>query len=505
MTTRVPLATGIQARDAASIGVKDACIVNGYIDSRPDGRWVLTRPALTTQQEYTGGTFGGVGCGYIYVGTASPQKNHFWCVGGTFYRRPTSLYGTGGWISMTGSVTQTAQPFSFSEISPSYLSVFTHNDSYGYSLEVVPGAIVQVTDVNFPPNQTPALSLVHGTVYLDETIYVMTTTGVIYGSNLNDPTTWDPLNTISMSSDADGGIAIAKHLNYLVAFGRKSIEFFYDAGNPSGSSPLSVDQTLKMEIGCSFPLTISQVGAAQTLIWVGKGREGGQAVYMLEGTAPIKISNSVIERALDSFPTYGNDTNIYGLFGFSFVWNGKIFYVVGPVNSSTYGNMYLAYDITEKEWYVWSFASGTGQPSICCEEFTLSDYTTAPAIFSALGSSPCFAFYLDDSSINELGYEVISFSQTDNIDGGTKKYKFLSSLEIVGDELPTGTTFASPTIQYSDDDFQTWSTARNSDLTVDRSILFQFGRFSKRAFRVGFNGGRFRLKELELNITPGTV
>src|SRR5690606_29803769 len=67
-------------------------------------------------------------------------------------------------------------------------------------------------------------------VFFDSYIFVaQEDTSAIYNSDVDDITAWDPTNFLNAEQYADNLIALGKQVNYIVGFGRNSIEFFYDA------------------------------------------------------------------------------------------------------------------------------------------------------------------------------------------------------------------------------------------------------------------------------------
>lgn len=90
--------------------------------------------------------------------------------------------------------------------------------------------MTKVTDVNYPARTVP------GVVNLNSTVYVMDAAGVIYGSNLQDPTVWGSLNFLTAEYEADAGVRIAKLQNYVVALKANTTQFFYDSGAFPGTS-----------------------------------------------------------------------------------------------------------------------------------------------------------------------------------------------------------------------------------------------------------------------------
>ena len=151
------------------------------------------------------------------------------------------------------------------------------------------GILTEVTDVDYPSETVP------GIVYLDGTYYVMTPAGRICGSDINDPTSWDALNFIQCQAEPDSGMAIARLANYVVGFSQYSTEFFYNAGNPTGS-PLLPMTSAQVNLGCANGMSV--VNGENTLFFIGQTRNFGRGVYTFSGTSPQKISTPFIDRIL---------------------------------------------------------------------------------------------------------------------------------------------------------------------------------------------------------------
>ena len=318
-------------------------------------------------------------------------------------------------------------------------------------------------------NAFPTGPLAPGAVFLDSTIYVATKAGRVYGSNLNDPTTWGALNYVSAESEPDNLVGIGKHLNYILGFGEWSIDFFYDAGNAVGS-PLSVAQSYKSEIGCANGDSIVQF--EQTIAWIGRSKTVGTAVYIMDGVSPVKVSNPYIERIL------GNST-LADVKAYAFKFNGHMFYVMTLHDL----NMTMVYDINEKQWYQWSLwclgSTDLGQdPTVYSENyFRPSYYTGYNGVYYMLDDDNAKLYTLSDTQYSDSGAPIFCRSVTDILDSGTTKRKFYQRVEIVGDKVS-----ATMKIRHTDDDYQTWSNYRTVDLSKPRAQLYQSGAARRRAW-----------------------
>jgi hypothetical protein len=144
---------------------------------------------------------------------------------------------------------------------------------------------------------------VPGLVLLDGTYYVMTPDGTIYGSDIEAPLSWNALNYINAEVEADGGVAISKYLNYLVAFGTWTTEVFYDNANEAPGSPLRRSDNVYLPVGCADARSVAQ--GTVTVVWMSQAKEGpagasaGRQITMLEAFSHKVLSTPAIERILN--------------------------------------------------------------------------------------------------------------------------------------------------------------------------------------------------------------
>ncbi|MDE2097572.1 MAG: hypothetical protein KGL39_10025 [Patescibacteria group bacterium] len=390
-TVRVPLATEFLNRDATL--TKDSRLVNAYIEKYYDGRSaVVKRPGLLSYQE------NGIGMGQGIISHAGKLVtvvgNKVYASGLTggsrtiatsnevvyfevlsiplapFPNRPpnsTLPPVTGDPLSSPANSGNTSVRAALDGLPASSISedfLFIKGASCAYYWNGYDNELTQITDNNYP------LVTVPGVVQLDGYIFVMDSNGVIYNSNLQDQRIWNSLDFIQAEVEPDGGVAIAKHLNYIVAFGKWSTEFFYDAGNALGSPLARVDNAF-FPIGCANGNSV--VAMDTSVIWVSQTKEDnakagrGREVTMLNGMTPKKISTPFVDRILS------NDSmrNIRAL---TLKSQGHDFYILTLVDSL----ITVVYDMTIGVWYQW-----TGFPKMdfflteSCTIGNINNYTRA--------------------------------------------------------------------------------------------------------------------------------
>ena len=407
---------------------------------------------------------------------------------------------------------------------------------------------IQIVDPNYPP------ATVKGIVYLDGTYYVMTPGGAIQGSAINNPFSWSSLNVIQCQAEPDAGIALFRQLNLICAFGDYSVEFFYDAGNPVGSPLLPYSSSL-LEMGCASANSIAQ--AANTLYFMGKGKQKGRSIFSLVGTAPKLISTPFVDRIL-------NADSLSDVKSYYIKISGHSFYILTLVNSK----ITLVCDITTNTWSKWTQQSlrtriapealtwldGIATLTLTGHSASPGDYITIasalpsgwngnyiinvidantmtfelannPGVYVSSGlvsyytetyfnmasyskagnldlvqdSTTGTVYALDIGTYQDNSLPIKYFIRTTKVDGGSNKEKYFSKFELIGDKNP-GTAY----VRYSNDDYQTWSNFRSMNLNSQRTQLYRTGRGRRRAYEIiNYDNGPVRLEAMEITITEG--
>ncbi len=154
-------------------------------------------------------------------------------------------------------------------------------------------AATRVTDADMPGNN--GVSMVRGAVNLDGYLFVGDIFGQIHNCALDDITTWAATDYLTAEREADIGVYIGKLRDHVVFFGTRSIEFFYNASNASGS-PLNVRKDIFYDVGCYHPNGIHEDGDITYFVGKPKGERIG--IYMLKDFQLSKVSNDFIDEVL---------------------------------------------------------------------------------------------------------------------------------------------------------------------------------------------------------------
>lgn len=454
---RLPLVSPPQNRDTTT--TKDARLVNCFAEAIPESKgdfWVYKRAGMLKNA-----SFSKTGNGY---GTYNWKGDVYAIFGNTVYKNGAALAGT---VDTTNGV------YRFdSTLGASPLLVFG-NGVKAYTCDGT--TVTVISDVDFPA------SFVKGWAYLDATLYVMDSSAKIYGSDLNAPTSWNPLNVITAQIEPDGGVALAKQLVYVIAMKQWSTEVFYDAANSVGS-PLSPVQGAKLAYGCLSADSVQSID--DILLWVTNNRSAAPQVARMDALTLKIISTKPVDRLLD-------ELDFTTVFSWQFKDEGHRFYCL----TSKAGNLTLAYDLDEGIWSQWTDSNGNYFPIVS------STYNATLQHFWQHESNGNM-YLADREYTNDDGTKIVVDIYTPNFDGALRRKKLLNSMEIIADQTP-GSILK---VRKSDDDYQTWSNFREIDLSKKRPRITKCGSFYRRAhnFRHESNTS-MRLMAVDLQMDTGTL
>ncbi len=390
---------------------------NYYKDmwSSPDG---VTWTEVTTDT-----TIAGAGGASAPTGVQTPQT--WMAANGTVYVFGQLL--STGWSSTIYKATPSVTTSTIAQLSAggtldwsktldgTQLAIKNTASAWNYTL--AGQTLAQVTNANYPA------STVRGLVYLDGTFYVMDSKGQIWGSGVNDFTTWTALNVITAQGEPDTGVCLTKYVQYVVAFGQWTTEFFYDAGNAVGS-PLSSMPTAMQLVGCASADSVVQ--AESFVFWIAQSKAHGQAfnpqrfVAQLNGLNYIPMSNPNIDRIL-------NADTLVGAWGVYCKFLGHPCYVIVlPVSKIA-----LAYDIKNGYWYYFTTGTTQSAQSISAGNMTYTTQTDGTALVSVTLTAHGFA---DGDPITIAGATQTAYNGTFNI-----IYGDANTFTYVGATLPAAT------------------------------------------------------------------
>jgi hypothetical protein len=398
--------------------------------------------------------------------------------GGTGYTSTTGTFTVTGSISGSGA----AGTYISDGSTITSVTLTSSGSNYAGTLAVVlsgAGSAAVVTPYlnSFPTNPVPGL------VYLDGYVFAMDSKGQIFQSDNENPNIWGPLNYTSAVSEADKGKALARHLNYVIAFKEWTADFFYDAGNAAGSV-LSINQSAHMEIGCADGNSIQN--PEQTLIWMGTVVEGGRGIYVMEGLSPQRVSTKAVENFLNASDLSGTYSWLYKIAGHT---------LYGLVLTDQ--NVTLVYDMGEKEWHYWTTSKdyiGGGENYFECSFVVQFPFNSGN--FYVLDAVNGLVFTLSPNNYVDPFGPIRMRIVTDRMDFDTYSFKTGYGLTMFGDNINDVMQ-----VRHTEDDYTNWSQYRQIQLNLQKPCLYQLGRFRRRAYEYLYTGNNpFRLEKVEFNI-----
>lgn len=434
---KLPCPQVISSRDGTL--TKDSKMVNCFMEPTPEGGSVVKRPGTVL---------------VLSLPTVGTPQGQFLLGGKPFCINGDVVWDTYASVSypITGVTTKNQQ---YSVLSDAPLGTSLIKSASGLwiiSNSTGTPVITKVTDANFP------VLTVSGISYLDGTYYIMDNTGTVYGSALQDATTWPALNFISADATLGVGAGIVRHLNYIVAFYTHGTQFYYDAGLTPGL-PLAPVGNAAWTTGAASGASIKE--ASDVTFFISRTRQYGKTVSRFEGLGLKKISTPFIERIL-------NRSTLDGMASFNIKIAGHTFYGF----TLTDLNITLIYDVVFEDWHLWSSTvNGVEQ------EFVGVNYVASETqdLFQDTSTGNVIAM-TPDSYVDTTG-AINVLLRTSNFTAGTSKRKRFASLFIAGDNVLTTLN-----VRYSDDDYITFSPYRSIAMITQRKMLQRCGMARMRAW-----------------------
>lgn len=340
--------------------------------------------------------------------------------------------------------------------------------------------VVTCADVDLPTHQ-PYPVFLDGYIFLVET-----STGKIFNSANNDPLSWSTTAYVVAEQEADITTRIAKVNNYLIAFGNDSIEYYWDAANAAPDSPMQRnDAPIKYN---GYVAGLAQHG--NTLYYIGKDALGQPDVYKLTDFKIENIGTPSISRYLNQAGAALSSWtgNIVGI-------QGHTFYVVSAGSSKTWA-------IDLDTGLVTRFAYQGGSTFDLLYTSVVKSTSNIRTYF-CLSDTTSTIYKFDESLYQDNGTNYSCIIITENNDFQTLNRKFMGRIGISADRPSSNSNI---TIQWTDDDYQTWSSARTTNLNTDTPFLRQLGQFRNRAFKFTYTDNYpFRIQDIEVDINKGNA
>lgn len=420
--------------------------------------WLRTRPGLTSVYTTTNSTPRGCYYWNSHVMSVAGSSIYY---DGTFLSTITTSTGNVGWAEFLDST--------------GVRKLVMLDGTKGYVFTAHNVAPTEITSGDFPTPHVPT------PIFLDGYLFVAKAdTQDVYNSNLNDPLLWTAGDYISAEMYPDTIQGLSRNNNYIFAVGKSSIEFLYDAANASGS-PLSRHDSAVQQFGTPAVGTI--VAMDKEVVMVGQINEGGRSVWALEGFKENEIATLPVRLALNA-----EGTNITSARAYAVKVGGQKQYVLCLTSRI------FVYTFETKLWTEWGF---TNTPYYACDSEIGYPYLQVNT-----GSNTIIA-KMDDAAVTDLGNTITCTIVTSRLDFETTDRKRMDQLVLMGD-APNGANDVPISVQWSNDDYQTWSTARTLNINPVDSDIRRLGMFRRRALKFTYTQPyALRLEGMEITINKG--
>lgn len=337
----------------------------------------------------------------------------------------------------------------------------------------------KITSANFPSPHVPT------PIFIDAYLFVAKADSEdIYNSNLDDPLTWTAGDFISAEMYPDKIVALSKNNNYIYAIGSSSTEYLYDVANATGS-PLGRHDSAVQQFGTAARDSVVQTEVE--VIMIGETNNGGHTVWTIDGFKATEIGIPAVKSAL-----LAEGSSLKDAQAFCIRVAGQKCYAICLTNRT------MVYSFDTKMWHEW----GTGSGAFLCTHAADGPNGSAYVLDKSNGK----IYTMDETIFTDAGTAINCVFTSAKLDFDTINRKFMYRLSIIGDVPDSTGTDIAVSVQWSDDDYKTWSSARTLYFNADLPKIDQLGQFRRRAFKLTYSLPHLlRLEGLEVDINKGSV
>ena len=457
---------------------KDARLVNMMVEVLPSPNkentraFVKSRPGMSSTYTVSAGLGRGlynwVFNDLSYIVAVSGDKV---TVNGTLRQTLTTSFGAVGFTEHVDS--------------SGIVRLFMCDGDKGYVWGNPTASPTVITDINFPSPHIPMPVFLDGYLFLAKE-----GTQDIYNSQLDLPLSWSEGGSggpmyISAEMYPDTVRALSKNNNYIYAIGRGSIEYLYDAAVSTGS-PLARENSAVQQFGTPAPRSVVQT--EKEVILIGETGNGGHTIWAIDGFKEREISIPSVRNILRE-----EDPNLGSAIGNCVRVSGQKLYIL-CLTSRT-----LVYSFDTQMWAEWR--SGFDGSVAFYGNYLVDGLNGSVYVLLSSGANICT---MNEDIYTDLGNQISCSITTPKYDYGTLNRKTMSRFMLIGENpFPEyGSNLFN--IQWSDDDYRTWSAIRQVTFNYNFPVVTQLGSFRRRAFRITYNSPTpIRLDGMEVDINKG--
>lgn len=349
-------------------------------------------------------------------------------------------------------------------------------DNYNITSTNVVAQIDENDSANYPTGNLGPI------YYLDGYLIQARANGQIWNSRLNSFTSWAASSFLSASFHGDALEAIHLQKDQMIAFGRNSIETFFNNGNPLGSPLLRIDQNV-LDFGIASRNSLAWSGSVAFFVGENAARgDGGRSVWRLQAGSIAEVSNATVNRFLAA-----EGLSISSCSAWVERVAGQLLYVL----NLRAANRSFAYNPENNSWPEWEAAGGGRFNGVAATSINGTVYVQ--------DESNGRIYILRPSTFRDSGSDFTVIIQTERLNYGVDDVKAQSKLTVIADN-----TLGNLNVSHSDDDFSTFSEPRSIDLSLSPKQLTRLGSFRERAYRFTYaDNSSFRAQAFRIEYRHG--
>lgn len=515
----VPFAVDLEIQAFSGSGIIDynAGLTNCIVNKKGNGAQVTQRPSIDVSEDSTGS-------GLSHLNDRA-RGIYYWENNAKLYIvHDNDMYATNqqtGSSVSSGLTAGTERVAIFETIGTPRLVILDAENNEGWVMSTGE-TVAAINDAQFPS------TLTHGGAILDTYLFVMDEDGLIYNSDVNDPTSWEASGFVNSERENDKGCYLGKHHDHLVAFGTRTIEFFFDNSN-TVASPLNRIPGLAYNVGCSSGLSVWENG--DIIYFIGSNPSGGLAVYKLSNFKLTMISNDSINSYItqgltqsglkivfSGYSPQGHDTLLMTVYTLTGASPGKIVPQL-TISYDDYSQLWGFYvtasnSLTTFPLMAWTKRTGGQNASLAARTgegifyngdiINLSDNLVP--VDTLLGAAGIYSDGVYENGVyasvaDSVGSNIAAIIRTGLQDGDTSAYKFQSRETV---DMQSTATSQTLTIKHSDEVSNSFNSGNTIDTSADRKDIFQGGRFIKRNYQLEYSGNeQIFLNKLDVDAEAG--
>lgn len=358
---------------------------------------------------------------------------------------------------------------------------------------------------------------------MDGFLFYTTDDGNVRNSNLNSVTNYTAMDSLSPNLSPDEPRAIVRQGQAIVVLGAASKEVYSNPGTNASGSPLQRQTGPFQKVGVLDQRSVVSLG--DDVYFVSSPQEGDLGVYRMRGVQAEKISTPEIDMIIGTVNASGGAfyASAFKLGGYSYFGvsissasevaeelllenadfmllenNDNILLENTPAQLASFIR-FLVYNAEINIWSEWDCSQATFVDSIGSgtvnQLYATSRYSTDGKIYT-INPTSNGELYTDDGAAYTMQI------RTSKLDFGTEVYKFINQVTLIGADIQASGT---ATLEYSDDDYGTWTTVGTFDLTEKNPFITRCGAHQAgRAWRLSHSANTpFRAKALKFEYTLG--